>query len=925
MTNEPKRRGRPPKSEVKVVESGTTTFTLDAVDPIPLKLKVYIYPSFGEEDKGDGGIRRVVEAQIRHLPKFGIEIVKNEEEADLIAYHATVPPAFVNRFPQKTFVALCHGLYWEEYDWGNWALKANADVMEGIRVSDAVVTCSEWVANALKRNTSRPVSVIPHGVEMDEWNGHDFIPYVLWNKTRPDPICDPRLMNEVAKKLEDIKFVSTFGEETENVQIVGKLPFNISKQAIERAGVYLCTTRETFGIGTLEAMACGIPVVAYDYAGQHEFLEHMKDSWLAPVGDVDSLAQGILWAFQNRAAVGSQARLKASKYSWEKACKAYADIFIETHKKKNTSVRTSVIVTNYNLHDYLEECLQSVADQTDKDWECIVVDDCSTNPAGIEIVKKFIEKDDRFKLIVNRNNEYLAEARNIGIRSALGRYILPLDADDLLPSGAIASLAGYLDSDRSVHVSYGDVSFIEEDGSPSDYGLGPGKSSWPYDFIFEQQIQERNLLPYSSMFRKEVWENTGGYRRRCRTAEDADFWTRASSYGFRPKKISSDTTLIYRNRANSMSRTNSANWIRWFSWAKLQQITPSGAVTEKQLPIHSLDPVRISIIIPVGPNHGKIVTDAIDSVDTQVFRNWECIVVNDTGSPLPTELPAWVRVVDTGGNKGVSAARNLGISVSRGSLFLPLDADDILQPEALHNMYKAYQESMEVVYSDFWIDEGGELTLWKADDYDPLLLTGKSRIVDNQKREGMIHAVTALTPKALWQRVGGYDESLPAWEDWDFQLALASIGACERRVSMPLFIYRRDKGFRREQNYNSMDKSKEAFLQKWGKLWESGGEQLMACSSCRSRGKTYGGAPLTVQSKASSPNSESLVLIFYDGPSLGSMTYRGNSNTTYRFGKGDKKWVRPEDVELFMNYEGFSIINEEQSSENKELKPSIAI
>lgn len=884
----------------------------ESLPPLALqKLKVHIHPKFGKEDKGDGGIRRVVEAQYKHLPKFGIELVDTAEEADVIAYHATVPSTYVKLYPHKAFVSMVHGLYWSEYKWDQWALKANEDVIEGIRVADVVVSCSEWVANAVRRHTSRPSEVIYHGVDLEDWNPHvkkdDF---VLWNKTRPDPVCDPEPFNELAKLMPETAFISTFGAEGPNIAITGKLPFEDAKRFIERAGAYLCTTRETFGIGTLEAMACGVPVVGFDWGGQKEFIDHAIDGWLAAPGDFHGLAEGIRWAFANRDEIGLAAIRKSGSFTWERACERYAQIFMDAAaaKQQSSAPRTSIIITNYDLEKYLSPCVESVVSQTDQDWECIIVDDASPNPLGRQWAQQLAEHDSRFRLVANEKNLYLAEARNVGIRLAHGRYILPLDADDMLAPDAVALLADALDADRSIHVAYGNVLFVDEDGRTlTNYGpqFKPGHSSWPYPFSYEQEAMQRNLLPYCSMYRKEAWQWTGGYRRRCRTAEDADMWLRFSSYGFRPKMVTDADTLIYRNRNGSMSRTQGeVDWAKWFPWTKVNDLAPAGAVTKTQLPVSSLDPILISVVIPVGPGHEKMVTDAIDSVDAQSFRNWECVVVNDTGVPLVTELPSWVRVLETAGRVGTAAARNQGIAASRGKWFLPLDADDYLEPDALQFMWQAAKGTEEVIYSDFWQSDmtGTKVSLHKTDDYDPELITGKKRDAHGVTIEGMIHSVTALTLKSLWKKVGGYDESLPAWEDWDFQLSLANIGVCERRIAMPLFFYRKHTGFRREENYNAIEDSKAAIKRKWGFLWE-GGKKLMSCGSCSRnksiapQGSRFGGA-MTMQIK--SQNDEA-VLIRYIGEKQGGTPFRGaQSRTTYWFAAGEEKYVHQLDLDMFL-------------------------
>ena len=90
----------------------------------------------------------------------------------------------------------------------------------------------------------------------------------------------------------------------------------------------------------------------------------------------------------------------------------------------------SVIVPCYNQAQYLEECLQSVLDQTYQNWECIIVNDGSPDHTE-EVAKKWLEKDNRFRY-VSKENGGLSSARNAGIREAKGEWIQFLDSDDMI-------------------------------------------------------------------------------------------------------------------------------------------------------------------------------------------------------------------------------------------------------------------------------------------------------------------------------------------------------------------------------------------------------------------------------------------------------------------------------------------------------------
>lgn len=864
-------------------------------------MKVFLQPRAYGEDDGQGGIRRVVEGQQKWLPKHGVQIVDRIEQADVVACHISIPPEFLKKFPDKIYVLHCHGLYWKEYEWENWTQVANKEVMESIRVADAVTAPSQWVADIIKRHTSRPVYVIPHGLELDEWKSGKNEGYVLWDKTRPDAVCNPNLMQEIAELLPDVHFVSTFGTPTENVSIIGHKTFIESKELTQSAAVYLATSRETFGIATIQALACGVPVAAYKWGAHPEILTHLVDSYLAEPEDPKDLAHGIKWLIENRIDISKNAFETGQKYNWSNPCKLYADLYQSLlDKKKVQTVRTSIIVTAYKLDKYLEECLDSVLHQTDTNWECIVVDDASPDLCG-EIADKYATKDSRFKVIHNKNNQYLAGARNIGIKASVGKYILPLDADDKLPLHAVRILAENLDLNRTIHVAYGNVYFVDETGNPNDYKRTPGHSGWPVDFVWEKEMAKMNLLPYSSMYRREAWENTGGYRRRLKTTEDADFWTRISSYGYRPKMVTDVDTLIYRCRDNSMSQTaGQFDWTTWFPWRRELQKAPAGSVSEVQLSIPTYIPPVLSVIIPVGPGHEEIVMDAIDSCEAQTMRQFEVIVINDSGKEL--FLPQWIKQVNIpNAPKGVANARNWGIKASNGRFILPLDADDILQPNAVKTFWEYSKVNPGIIlYCDFWEnpEHKDKYKRFYTDDYEARLLISK----------GAIATVTSLIPRGVFDKLGGYDTDLTAWEDWGFMLKTAEAGICWARIPKPLFTYRKHTGNRAKDNFIHKEENKKQILEKFGKFW-NGEKDIMACSKCsQKRAKP----PIDEQivSKVLGPtgmniNSGEMILLEFKTDKLADIQFRGPSGQRYNFSNSDRKYVLNQDASFFLSMDGF--------------------
>jgi len=99
----------------------------------------------------------------------------------------------------------------------------------------------------------------------------------------------------------------------------------------------------------------------------------------------------------------------------------------------------SVLVAVYNCEPYLRVCLDSIVDQDFADYELILVDDGSTDRGG-EICDEYAAKYSHVR-VVHKENGGLSTARNAGLDAAKGKYIVFVDADDSLPSGALAVMA----------------------------------------------------------------------------------------------------------------------------------------------------------------------------------------------------------------------------------------------------------------------------------------------------------------------------------------------------------------------------------------------------------------------------------------------------------------------------------------------------
>lgn len=289
-----------------------------------MSLRVHISPTL-DQVKDDNGVGRVVIAQHKYLQEQGIEIV-SPDRAEVITAHITG-----EGLPRVDVLSL-HGLYWTgdpgSGTYNRWHHDANRRIMAAARVARAITVPSGWVSNSFKRDMRINPTVIGHGIEVDEWQPAEHLGYVLWNKNRAADSCDPTPALELAKR--GIKTVTTFapdGERPASLYVTGTVPHDKMKQLVCGAEVYLATTKETFGIGTLEAMAAGVPILGYDYGGTSDLVVHGETGYLVRPGDIDDLMAGLDYIRTHRQRLATNAREHARGYTWQRVAAQYAELY----------------------------------------------------------------------------------------------------------------------------------------------------------------------------------------------------------------------------------------------------------------------------------------------------------------------------------------------------------------------------------------------------------------------------------------------------------------------------------------------------------------------------------------------------------------------------------------------------------------------
>lgn len=184
----------------------------------------------------------------------------------------------------------------------------------------------------------------------------------------------------------------------------------------------------------------------------------------------------------------------------------------------------------------------------------------------------------------------------------------------------------------------------------------------------------------------------------------------------------------------------------------------------------------VSVVIPCY-NYACYLPEAVSSVLNQTYRNYEIIIVND-GSPDNTKEVAekliaeysreQIRLINQANSGQPAIARNRGISEAKGEYILPLDADDKLAPQAIESYIMAVRDypGHPVVAFGWLKNYGVSDNIWKTQPFSHHQLLRRNLL-----------AYCSMYHRSVWKAQNGYSTNVPGYEDWDFWIGAAKMGA----------------------------------------------------------------------------------------------------------------------------------------------------
>lgn len=183
--------------------------------------------------------------------------------------------------------------------------------------------------------------------------------------------------------------------------------------------------------------------------------------------------------------------------------------------------KISIVLPVYNGEKYLAEAIDSIINQTFKDWELIIVNDCSKDSSEF-IVREFMKKDERIKLINNNENKKLPESLNVGFREAKGEFLTWTSDDNIYEINALEEMYTFLSVNKQLSMVVGNMEVIDEDGV--------FVRNWKT--YSNSKMAENNVVGACFLYKAEILNNIGEYDTTLFLVEDYEYWLRIISRGY---------------------------------------------------------------------------------------------------------------------------------------------------------------------------------------------------------------------------------------------------------------------------------------------------------------------------------------------------------------------------------------------------------
>jgi O-antigen biosynthesis protein len=448
----------------------------------------------------------------------------------------------------------------------------------------------------------------------------------------------------------------------------------------------------------------------------------------------------------------------------------------------------------------LRACIESVLGQTEADWELILVDDGSTRDDVRRLLGEMQRSDERIRSERREQSGGIVAASNIGLALARGDFVVLLDHDDTLTSGALARVRTAIESYDDVDYVYSDEEKVDESGAVFDTFYKPDWSP--------ERLRSQNYCTHLSVIRRALADEIGGFREGFDGSQDHDLILRV---GERARRVMHVPEVLYRWCATAGSTAADADAKPWAREAGRRAVEEHcGRVGIEATVEHLSTPghfrVRrragaesVSVVIPTAgasrPVWGidkPLILRALASVlGRSTHPDFDVTVVVDPTTPAVVRdaLDRWTRadgrvhMVEGRLPFNFSERVNQGVAASSGEHVVLLNDDiAIVSPDWLETMTGFLRESdvgavgAKLLYADGTLQHGGHLYSkhplhifrgYAGDD------PGVFGLLEIDREVSGVTAACLATTRTIWDELGGFDPAFPvAFNDVDFCLRL---------------------------------------------------------------------------------------------------------------------------------------------------------
>ena len=185
----------------------------------------------------------------------------------------------------------------------------------------------------------------------------------------------------------------------------------------------------------------------------------------------------------------------------------------------------SILVANYNNGKYFKDCYDSLISQTFTDWECIIVDDCSTDDS-LQTIQSLTQGDQRFKIIKNQENRGAGYTKRICAESASAKFSAFLDPDDALVPNALQFMHELIQKYPNNILYYSN--FINCNEHLAELSIHKNKIVKNNDFHF---LNLKSEISHFVMYETEKYKNSEGINPFLKRAVDQDLYLKLYELG----------------------------------------------------------------------------------------------------------------------------------------------------------------------------------------------------------------------------------------------------------------------------------------------------------------------------------------------------------------------------------------------------------